>query len=45
LSATEQKLAPGRYVFWAGTFADSGEKATIAVGNGDRETTIDLLVR
>jgi hypothetical protein len=45
LSATEQNLAPGRYVFWAGTLGDGAGKATIAVGNGDRETTIDLLVR
>jgi hypothetical protein len=45
LSAAEQKLAPGRYVFWAGSVADGAGRATIAVGNGDRETTIDLLVR
>jgi len=45
LSATEQKLAPGRYVFWAGTPADTPVKSTIAVGNGEPETRIELLVR
>ena len=45
LSATEQKLAPGRYVFWAGTRAQSADRSTIAVGNGETETRIELLVR
>jgi hypothetical protein len=44
LSATEQKLAPGRYVFWAGTLSRTGRKSTIAVGDGNSETRIDLLV-
>jgi hypothetical protein len=44
LSATEQNLAPGRYVFWAGTLSRTGRKSTIAVGDGNSETRIDLLV-
>jgi hypothetical protein len=43
LSASEQKLAPGRYVFWTGTLSAS-RKSTIAVGDGGSETRIDLLV-
>jgi hypothetical protein len=43
LSAAEQKLAPGRYVFWTGTLSSSW-KSTIAVGDGGSETRIDLLV-
>ena len=44
LSATEHKLAPGRYVFWAGRSAETSSRSTIAVGNGEPETRIDLLV-
>jgi hypothetical protein len=44
LSATEHKLAPGRYVFWAGRSAETASRSTIAVGNGEPETRIDLLV-
>jgi hypothetical protein len=43
LSASEQKLAAGRYVFWTGTLSAS-RKSTIAVGDGSSETRIDLLV-
>jgi hypothetical protein len=43
LSASEQKLAAGRYVFWTGTLSAS-RKSTIAVGDASSETRIDLLV-
>ena len=43
LSASEQKLAAGRYVFWTGTLS-AARKSTIAVGDGSSETRIDLLV-
>ncbi|MEO8658911.1 MAG: hypothetical protein ABI693_10585 [Bryobacteraceae bacterium] len=42
LSAAEQRLAAGRYVFWAGNGVP--KRATVVLGMGASQTPIDLVV-